>query len=138
MNKMAKNLIIIVLGALCGYLIYYNVIMEVVSVMYGSGGKMYYIISIVLLFLSILCCCLIIAFIFNRQIDRRLFILISICLFFIFIFRIILPHGHFKRIHFKSLRFYKSFKQLENVFSDILKFGHVCSFRLLHVENKFN
>ena len=105
MNKMAKNLIIIVLGALCGYLIYYNVIMEVVSVMYGSGGKMYYIISIVLLFLSILCCCLIIAFIFNRQIDRR---------------------------------FYKSFKQLENVFSDILKFGHVCSFRLLHVENKFN
>ena len=81
MNKMAKNLIIIVLGALCGYLIYYNVIMEVVSVMYGSGGKMYYIISIVLLFLSILCCCLIIAFIFNRQIYRRLFILISICYF---------------------------------------------------------
>jgi len=86
MNKTVKNLISIVLGALCGYLIYYYVIMDVVSVMYGSGGKMYHIISIVLLLLSILCCCMIASFIFNRRINHKLLILISVCYFLLLFF----------------------------------------------------
>lgn len=67
-------------------MIYYNVIMEVVSIMYGSGGKIYYMMSIVLLIASILCCCLIMSFILNREIDRKLLILISICYFLILFF----------------------------------------------------
>lgn len=86
MKKIAKNLLIIITGILCGYLIYYNVIMDIVSIMFGSGGIMYYVISIFLLAMSILCCCLIMSFILNRQIDRKLLILVSICYFLILFF----------------------------------------------------
>lgn len=86
MVNFAKKIIIIIAGIVFGYLIYYNVIMDIVSIMYGSGGSMYYIISIFLLLLSILCCSLVMSFIINRQLDRNLFIMISICYFSVMFF----------------------------------------------------
>lgn len=111
MNKTIKNLIITVIGTLCGYLIYYNVIMEVVSIMYGSGGKIYYIMSIVLLLASILCCCLIMSFILNREIDRKLLILISICYFLILFFILFCRTAISRKFIFNPL---DSVKELNN------------------------
>lgn len=86
MNKILKNILIFVAGILCGYLIYYNVIMDVVAIMYGSSGIVYVAVSIALLLLSILCSCLMISLLVNRKVGRWMLILITIFYFSILFF----------------------------------------------------
>lgn len=86
MNKILKNILIFVAGIVFGYLIYYNVIMDVVAIMYGSSGIVYVAVSIALLLLSMLCSCMMINLLVNRKVDRWMLILITIFYFSILFF----------------------------------------------------
>lgn len=74
------------IGGLAGYAIYYFLLMDLAARFFSTITSAYYVISICLLIFSIAGCILVLNLIFEKKIDRHLFILISVCYFLILFF----------------------------------------------------
>lgn len=81
MKKIIKQIGIIILGIIIGYLIYYSFVMEIIPYFIGASGFKYILVSISSLIISILGCILVINLLVNKKIDKWLFIILCITYF---------------------------------------------------------
>lgn len=71
-TKIFKSFIVIIIGAIVGYMIYFQVLMEVIS--HFCSGNFYIIISFICLFLCVVGCISLIYIFINREINKYIFI----------------------------------------------------------------
>ena len=76
-KKLVKKSILLLAGIIIGYLIYYNIFMELV-VLFVSRGFTYYFVSILCLIGSIIGCIILLNLIFYKKISKPMFVTIVI------------------------------------------------------------
>ncbi len=80
-KKLLKNFVILLLGTVIGYLLYYFVIMETVPLFVGSSGIKYIAVSIIYLVIIIAGCIAVLSLIINKKINKLLFIVLCVAYF---------------------------------------------------------
>lgn len=80
MNKIMKKIFLILIGFVIGYLLYYNIFMEIIPLFFGSEMA-YYVVSIMCLIGCIVGCIIILDLLVNKKISKSLFIMICVAYF---------------------------------------------------------
>lgn len=79
-KTIAKKMLLILIGLVVGYILYYNVFMEIIPLFFSSDIA-YYVVSIMCLIGCIVGCIIILDLLVNKKISKSLFIMICVAYF---------------------------------------------------------